>query len=122
MVGLSATAETVAHFEVYLIKNDHFGPCLDLPTGTAQWASNYGVMNLTHRRVHHGNMVGFLQIQWLHPLCERGRLSVNTASAAMKITTILWYKLCLKLSISYNASLRSKVLHSYYKWNLLQAK
>ena len=77
MVGLSATAETVAHFEVYLIKNDHFGPCLDLPTGTAQWASNYGVMNLTHRRVHHGNMVGFLQIQWLHLLCEPVRLSVK---------------------------------------------
>ena len=77
MVGLSATAETAADFEVYFIRNDHFGPCLDLPNGTAQWATNYGVMNLTYRRVHHGNMVGFLQIQWLHPLCERGRLSVN---------------------------------------------
>ena len=77
MVGLSATAETAADFEVYFIRNDHFGPCLDLPNGTAQWATNYGVMNLTYRRVHHGNMVGFLQIQWLHPLCERGRLSVK---------------------------------------------
>ena len=83
MVGLSATAETEAHFEVYLIKNDHFGPCLDLPTGTAQWASNYGVMNLTHRRVHHGNMVGFLQIQWLHLLCEPVRLSVKCIQSHM---------------------------------------
>ena len=86
MVGLSATAETVAHFEVYLIKNDHFGPCLDLPTGTAQWASNYGVMNLTHRRVHHGNMVGFLQIQWLHLLCEPVSLSVNFKGIQRNIT------------------------------------
>ena len=77
MVGLSATAETAADFEVYFIRNDHFGPCLDLPNGTAQWATNYGVMNLTHRRVHHGNMVGFLQIQWLHLLCEPVRLSVK---------------------------------------------
>ena len=77
MVGLSATAETAAHFKVYFIRNDHFGPCLDLPNGTAQWATNYGVMNLTYRRVHHGNMVGFLQIQWLHLLCEPVRLSVN---------------------------------------------
>ena len=94
MVGLSATAETVAHFEVYLIKNDHFGPCLDLPTGTAQWASNYGVMNLTHRRVHHGNMVGFLQIQWLHLLCEPVRLSVKgSISSTIEINTFNTVKL-----------------------------
>ena len=78
MVGLSATAETAADFEVYFIRNDHFGPCLDLPNGTAQWATNYGVMNLTYRRVHHGNMVGFLQIQWLHLLCEPVMLSVKS--------------------------------------------
>ena len=77
MVGLSATAETAADFEVYFIRNDHFGPCLDLPNGTAQRATNYGVMNLTHRRVDHGNMVEFLQSQWLQLLCEPERHSVK---------------------------------------------
>ena len=77
MVGLSATAETAAHFEVYFIRNDHFWPCLDLPNGTAQRATNYGVMNLTHRRVDHGNMVEFLQSQWLQLLCEPERHSVK---------------------------------------------
>ena len=87
MVGLSATAETAADFEVYFIRNDHFGPCLDLPNGTAQRATNYGVMNLTHRRVDHGNMVEFLQSQWLQLLCEPDRHSV-------KLTGHLKNKLC----------------------------